>query len=113
MSRFVKVARVDQIDSEKGTLVEIEGKRIALFSVADRYYAIEDTCTHRGGPLSEGMLLEGEGTIVCPWHGARFDVTTGKVLSPPAPRGVASFPVRVVGNDIEIEMPEEMAASED
>ncbi len=112
MSRFVKVASVDQIDSERGTLVECEGKKIALFSVADRYYAIEDTCTHRGGPLSEGMLLEAEGTVVCPWHGARFDVKTGKVLGPPAPRGVAGFPVRVVGNDIEIEMPEAMGAAE-
>ncbi|HEY4683256.1 MAG TPA: non-heme iron oxygenase ferredoxin subunit [Candidatus Acidoferrales bacterium] len=113
MSRFVKVASVDQIDSERGALVECEGKRIALFNVTDRYYAIEDTCTHRGGPLSEGMLLEAEGVVVCPWHGARFDIKTGKVLGPPAPQGVASFPVRVVGKDIEVEMPEAMGAAED
>ncbi len=112
MSRFVKVATADQLDSERGTLVECEGKRIALFNVAGSYYAIEDTCTHRGGPLSEGMLLEAEGVVVCPWHGARFDVKTGQVLAPPAPQGVAIFPVRLVGEDIEVEMPEAMSAAE-
>ncbi len=112
MGRFVKVASVDQLDSERGMLVECEGKRIALFNVAGRYYAIENTCTHRGGPLSAGMLLETEGVVVCPWHGARFDIKSGKVLSPPAPQGVASFAVRVVGEDIEVEMPEAMGVGE-
>ncbi len=64
------------------------------------YYAIADTCTHRGGPLSEGAV---EGTVVsCPWHGATFDVTTGNVLGPPAAEGVAHYNVQVDGNDIKV-----------
>ena len=66
------------------------------------YFAVEDTCTHAGGPLSEGLLEGNE--VTCPWHGAHFDVTTGEVKGPPARAQVQSFPVRVVGSDIEVEM---------
>ncbi len=102
MGTFVKVATVDQCGPDSGLQVEADGKRIALFNVGGTYYAIDDTCTHRGGPLSEGMLSGAE--VVCPWHGATFDIKTGKVLSPPAPTGVASYPVRVTGTDIEVEV---------
>ena len=67
-----------------------------------RYYAIDDTCTHRGGPLSEGEV-DGT-TVTCPWHGARFDVRNGTVLNPPAAKGVCSYSVRVDGNDIKVEV---------
>jgi nitrite reductase/ring-hydroxylating ferredoxin subunit len=74
----------------------------ALFDVQGEVFALSDTCTHRGGPLSEGEL---EGTMVtCPWHGAEFDVRTGGVLGPPAATGVQSYPVKVTGNDIAIEI---------
>ena len=102
MGNFVKVATVDQCNPDSGLQVEAEGKRIALFNVGGHYYAIDDTCTHRGGPLSEGMLSGAE--VTCPWHGARFDIKTGQVLGPPAPQGVPSYPVRVVGQDIEVEV---------
>ena len=52
---------------------------------------MDDVCTHRGGPLSEGILADAE--VTCPWHGAVFDVTTGEVISPPAPHGIAIYPV--------------------
>ena len=61
-----------------------------------------NTCTHRGGPLSEGEL-EGD-EVTCPWHGAKFKVSSGEVLSPPAPQGVGSYKVRVNGPDIELEL---------
>ena len=81
----------------------MEGRRIALFNIGGTYYAIDDTCTHRGGPLSEGEV-EGT-TVTCPWHGASYDVTTGKVLGPPAPAGVARYNVQVDGSDIKVEVP--------
>ena len=60
----------------KGCLIRLEDKEIALFCCKGSYYAISDTCTHEGGPLSEGEL---EGSVVtCPWHGWQFDVETGK-----------------------------------
>ncbi len=102
MAGFVKVARSDEIAPGQGKLIEVEGKRIALFNVEGLFYAIDDTCTHRGGPLSEGAL-NGR-AVTCPWHGAVFDVTTAEVLRPPAPREVARYNVHVVGGDIEVEI---------
>ena len=102
MAEFVKVAKSDEIAPGQGKLIEVEGKRIALFNVEGLFYAIDDTCTHRGGPLSEGVLNGRE--VTCPWHGAVFDVTTAEVLRPPAPREVARYNVRVVGGDIEVEI---------
>lgn len=102
MGEYVKVAVTNEIAPNQGKLVEVRGQKIALFNVEGMYYAIDNTCTHRGGPLSEGEL-EGE-EVTCPWHGAKFKVTSGEVLSPPAPQGVKSFPVRVTGNDLEVEI---------
>lgn len=83
-------------------MVEIDGKLIALFNVDGAVHAIDHNCTHRGGPLAEGLL---EGTeVTCPWHGAVFDVTSGGVLGAPAPRDVARHDVRVTGEDIEIQL---------
>ncbi len=52
--------------------------------------------------MAEGMLAGEE--VICPWHGSRFNVKTGSVLTPPAPRGVKSFPIRVTGDDVEVEI---------
>jgi nitrite reductase/ring-hydroxylating ferredoxin subunit len=83
-------------------MFEVGGKSIALFNVDGVFYAIDNTCTHRGGPLSEGVLDGKE--VTCPWHGAVFDVTTGQVLRPPAPRGISSYRTRVDGEDVEVEV---------
>jgi len=102
MADFVKVARTDEIAPGQGKMVEVSGKKIALFNMEGSFYAIDDTCTHRGGPLSEGVL-EGN-QVICPWHGATYDVTTGDALGPPAPKGVARYNVRVEGSSIEVEI---------
>ena len=102
MAGFVKIAKSNEIQPGLGKMVEVDGKKIALFNVAGAFYAIDDTCTHRGGPLSDGELHGKE--VTCPWHGAVLDVTTGQVLRPPAPRGVSSYNVRVEGADIEVEI---------
>lgn len=102
MAGFVKVAKGDEIAPGQGKMVEVGGKKVALFNVEGSFYAIDDTCTHRGGPLSEGSLDGKE--VTCPWHGAKFDVTTGEVSGPPSPQGVARYTVRVDGNEIEVEI---------
>ena len=102
MPEYVKVAVTDDIAPNQGKLVEVQGKKLALFNLEGKYYAIDNTCTHRGGPLAEGEL-EGD-EVTCPWHGAKFKITSGAVLSPPAPQGVKSFPIRVTGNDLEVEL---------
>lgn len=102
MGKLVKIASAADFPSGSGQSVEVEGKRIAVFNVDGRYCAIDDTCPHRGGPLSEGSL-DGE-VVTCPWHGARFDVTTGAVLAPPAQRGVTAYSVQVSSGDVLVEL---------
>ena len=102
MGKLVKVASTAEIPPGSGKLVEVEGKRIAVFNVGGRYHAIDNTCPHRGGPLSEGTL-EGE-TVTCPWHGSKFTVTSGAVLSPPAREGVNPYPVRDSGGELFVEV---------
>lgn len=102
MARFVKVATTDEMAPGQAKMVQVDDKKIALFQVEGGFYALDDTCTHRGGPLSEGEIA-GE-QVTCPWHGAIYNITSGQVLSPPAPQGVASYPVRVEGTDIEVEV---------
>jgi nitrite reductase/ring-hydroxylating ferredoxin subunit len=102
MSKLVKVAAVNEIAPGSGKEVEVEGRSLALFNVAGTFYAIDNACTHVGGPLGEGTL---SGDIVeCPWHGARFNVKTGAVCGPPAREGVHGYPVKVEGNDIFVEL---------
>ena len=79
-----------------------KARRSPSFGWEKRFHALSDTCTHRGGPLSEGTVEGAE--VTCPWHGARFDIKTGAVMGPPAGREVRSYPVRVTGADIEIEV---------
>ncbi|MBI4547050.1 MAG: non-heme iron oxygenase ferredoxin subunit [Ignavibacteriae bacterium] len=103
MPQLIKVADKKSLESRNAIMVEAGGQKIAIFKVGNDYYAIGDTCTHRGGPLSEGDV-EGT-TVTCPWHGAQFDVTSGKVLEPPAQMNVPSYKVVVEGEDIKIELP--------
>jgi 3-phenylpropionate/trans-cinnamate dioxygenase ferredoxin subunit len=110
MAQYVKVgSRAEFEDLEAGKLVEAGGQSIAVFNVGGNYYAIENTCPHRGGPLAEGMMAGEE--VICPWHGSRFDVKTGSVLTPPARQGVRSFPVRISGDDVEVEVDLQSGAS--
>src|SRR5258706_14141939 len=102
MADYVKVATVDQVPSNGGLLVETAGKRIALFNLGADYFAIDDTCTHVGGSLSEGTIM-GQ-SVACPWHGAMFNLTNGQG-TPPARGPVSCYPVRVQGSDIEIAVP--------
>ena len=103
MGQFVKVGTTAEFeDLEAGKLVEAGGQSMAVFNLGGSYYAIENTCPHRGGPLAEGMLAGEE--VICPWHGSRFNVKTGAVLTPPARQGVKGFAVRVTGNDVEVEI---------
>ena len=102
MAHFVKVATTGELAPGQAKKVEANGKTIAVFNVGGSYHAMDDTCTHRGGPLSEGHV-EGD-VVTCPWHGAKFRIASGEVLGPPARAGVSSYPVRVNGSDIEVEV---------
>jgi nitrite reductase (NADH) small subunit len=89
---LVKIAITSEIAPGQGCVVEVAGRTLALFNVDGRFYAVDNTCPHRGGPLGDGEL---DGAIVqCPWHGWRWDVTTGANVNNPAVR-VACVPVTV------------------
>lgn len=103
MAELVKVITVQEIKPGQAILVQAAGKDIALFDVNGQFFAIDDVCAHAGGPLSEGTL-EGT-TVTCPWHGSKYDVRSGQVLAGPAQTNVASFPLKVEGEDIMIEIP--------
>ena len=102
MSRFVEIARTNEITPGEAKMVEVEGKKIAILNLEGDYYAIDDTCPHASGPLSEGKV-EGE-VVTCPWHGSEFNIKTGEVLRPPARRGVKNYKVQVEGSIIKIEV---------
>lgn len=94
---FVKVGRKVDVAAGCATVVEVNGKPVALFNDEGSYYAIENTCKHRGGPLGEGDL---SGSVVsCPWHGWEWDVTSGKCLTNTQAQ-VARFEVKIEGDDL-------------
>jgi 3-phenylpropionate/trans-cinnamate dioxygenase ferredoxin subunit len=98
MSEPVKVADRSLVPPGEKRLLDVDGRAIALFNVDGTFYAIDDLCTHDGGPLAEGKLIGCE--IQCPRHGARFDVRTGKALCMPAIEPVATHRVEVRGDEV-------------
>lgn len=100
MTEFVTIATTDELAPGERLVVEIDRKWIAVFNVGGDYYAIEDRCTHDDGELASGELIECE--IVCPRHGARFDVRDGRVTHPPALINVPAYQTRIVGNEIQV-----------
>lgn len=104
MSELVKIATVDEVPVNDKKLVEIDGVRIALFNLDGAFYAIEDVCTHDGGPLVEGEIVNGH-EVRCPRHGARFDIRTGAALSLPAFEPTAAYDVYIQGEELFIESP--------
>jgi nitrite reductase/ring-hydroxylating ferredoxin subunit len=102
MAKLIIIAAAKDVPPGQAAAFTVEGQKIALFNVEGTYYAIDDSCTHRGGPLSEGDV---QGTkVTCPWHGADFDLKTGTALGPPAQKGVPSYNVVVEGDDIKVEV---------
>ena len=102
MANLNKVAKTKDIPAGKAIAVTVADKRIAVFNVGGKFFAINDTCTHAGGSLSEGEIA---GTVVtCPWHGATFDISKGTPLNDIAPEPLNSYKVVVVGEDVNIEI---------
>jgi ferredoxin-NADP reductase/nitrite reductase/ring-hydroxylating ferredoxin subunit len=95
---FIKVADTRDILPSKMKEFEVEGQKICVINIDGKYYAIGSICTHEGGPLADGILSGYE--IECPWHGSKFDITTGAVTSPPASESEPTYEVKVDGNNL-------------
>lgn len=105
MATFRTIAKTDDVPPGHVIVVDLDDYRIALAHVDGEFYAIDDVCTHDGGPLGEGQL-DGY-AIECPRHGARFDVRDGRVLRMPAIIPVRTYNIRVVDGEIQVAIPEE------
>jgi len=100
---FIPVAGVEDLPAGKRMYVEIDGQQIVVFNLAGGLFAIADVCSHDDGPVGDGDL-EGE-EVICPRHGARFDIRTGKALALPAVADIPAYPVRVLDGQIEVGLP--------
>ncbi len=101
MARWVRVGRADEVGPGQKKIFEVDGTLVVVVNLAGEYFCVEDMCTHDGGPLGEGDLDDGQ--LVCPRHGARFDVRTGDALTLPAFEPVATYQVKVQDGDLLIE----------
>lgn len=102
---FVEIASETELPNGERLFVEVEGLPIVIFNIAGHYFAIGDVCSHDNGPLGDGML-DGH-LVVCPRHGAEFDIRNGKAITLPAVVDIPAFPVRVAAGMIEIGVPKE------
>ena len=101
--KYLEIAPADQLPDGERMFIDVEGKSIVIFNLAGTLFAIGDICSHDNGPVGDGEIEENE--IICPRHGARFDIRTGKATSLPAVVDIPSYPVREKDGMIEIGIP--------
>lgn len=99
---FERVASIGDVPAGAVKVVEAAGRSLALCNLDGSFYAVDNLCTHDGGPLGEGTLYNG--TVECPRHGARFDVQTGAVKALPAVRPVRTYSVQVDGDEVSVDV---------
>jgi nitrite reductase/ring-hydroxylating ferredoxin subunit/uncharacterized membrane protein len=99
----VAVARADELKVGQMKLLHIGGRRVVLARTDEGYAAFDDHCSHRGGPLADGVLICG--TVACPWHGSQFDVRTGKATAGPAERPITTYSVEQSKGEVRLRVP--------
>ncbi len=100
---FYAVAQLSELSEGERLFLDVNGDSIVLLNIAGKIYAVGDVCTHDGGPLGDGEIDGCE--IICPRHGARFDIRSGEATRLPAVVGIPTYPVRISEDDIEIGVP--------
>jgi nitrite reductase/ring-hydroxylating ferredoxin subunit len=100
MTEFVRVAAAGDVPPGEMLIVEIDGEEVAIANVGGEFCAFQNECTHRGGPLGEGILMDD--VVECPFHGGKFNVRTGEVLEPPPSEALATYSVQIDGDDIKV-----------
>jgi 3-phenylpropionate/trans-cinnamate dioxygenase ferredoxin subunit len=101
---YIEVGEEGDLPNGERLFVEVDDQTIVIFNIAGKLFAIEDVCSHDNGPLGDGEV-EDEVEIVCPRHGARFDLRTGEAITYPAVTDIPAYPVRVVDGIIEVGLP--------
>jgi len=100
---FIQVASENDLPNGERLYLEIDDLRIVVFNIAGQYFAIGDICSHDDGPLGDGELEDSD--VVCPRHGARFDIRTGEAKTLPAVVDIPAYPVKIVDGQIVIGLP--------
>jgi 3-phenylpropionate/trans-cinnamate dioxygenase ferredoxin component len=101
MSEFIRVANTSDLPAGRAVVVEVSGRTIAVFNINGAFFALDNTCMHRGGPLGEGFVDQNNLTVQCPWHGWIYSLATG--ASPiDSMAKVETFEVRVEGEELQI-----------
>ncbi len=100
---WVAAAAADELKVNQMKLLHVNGRRVVLARTDAEYCAFDDHCTHRGGPLADGVLACG--TVTCPWHGSQFDATTGAVKAGPAEKPIATHAVEETGGEVRLRIP--------
>ncbi len=98
------VAKASEIPVGQVYVFRVQGQSLAIANVNGEFFAIDNVCTHDGGPLGEGMVIGDQ--VECPRHGARFDVRTGVAKRLPAVLPVRTYELRLSGEDIEVRLDE-------
>ena len=104
MSTFIPVAKETDLPDPDSLLVEVDDRLIVLIHAAGHFYALDDLCTHDGGPLSGGPVDAEQGVLACPRHGAQFDLKTGAAKRMPATKAITSHEVKVENGTVFIRL---------
>ncbi len=101
MSEWIEVIAAQTLANGEHTVIELDDTAVAVFKLADCFYAIEDVCSHDGTEIATGKIQGDE--IICPRHGARFCLKTGAVKAAPAYENIHAFPIRVEAGKVFIQ----------
>lgn len=112
MTDEIPIGAAKQLAEQRQSVHQVGDAIVAVFFHEGSYFAVEDRCPHRAGPLSEGVLFsseEGSVKVVCPWHGSEFELQSGDILKGPARRCLKTFPVGVRDGQVFVGMPDAQA----
>lgn len=104
MADFIAAAKTSEIPDPSSLLVEVDDRLVVLIHAAGHHYALDDVCTHDGGPLSDGPVDAEEATIACPRHGAKFDLKTGAAVTMPATKATIAHEVKIEGDQVFVKL---------
>ena len=102
MTDFVSVGSVNDFTPGQGRMVTVNGRHVALFRLGDEFFAIDNLCLHKAGPLCDGEI-DGKDVVTCPWHGWSYAIRTGALVQDPRV-GVSKHDVRIDGEQISVRL---------
>ncbi len=100
------VCKTEVIAEGRGESFTVAGVKVAVFNIDGEFFALEDRCSHADAPLAGGYVHRREKCVACPWHGAEFDLRTGRTMAPPACEDIKAYPAIVEDGQLSIDLPD-------